>query len=688
MQVPLPKNVVQLFQVAVVLLIIIGVLVGVYLVQNRQIFQPRAAQSSLCQASDTGGVHQCLNRLNSGEVSSVEIKGQITCSGSNTCNFPEIKNTSPAAIYGTPNQQAGFRRTDNYNYKLFKVRDAANLTIANLTFDDVSPDDCGDSCHNSPITLYGGSNIVLDNNTYKNSKYMGIEVYNTKNLVIKNSHFQNNGWFGLWTDRAESINVENNLFQDNKSNAILGSFTGTSSNQSRIRNNTFTHNHRDVIFFVCGGPEKACPGGQVDITPPTQHLVIERNVIKDGRIDNWDSKGFFAAGLELNADTHDLWVVNNAIYNNTGSGIVVNDANQPSNYNINITNNSVFRNINNSEWNIRFPGANIRDNCTASSGCDIPGDWGYRQVGQSIPSGFGGGNVQEDNASPSVQITHSGYIKVSDNPCIIPAGESLCRPFKLSWSAPSHLVDPIDVRIDKNQPNWRSRSQEVEIPWVGENGMTFYLYSDGHEIESIKIVAQKEPSQQTSSPSVPAQPSSSPSITIPAPSIASEQSQNSNSQTRDRRYDLNKDGNINFTDYRLFIQDFGKHGNNIQSDFNNNSVIDIFDYNLMIGHFLERKPFHGSLQPSTVQRGQVFKFSCDYGVVTNAIFPLPEEELVDTSYESNGCKFDGFNGTAAEFTCKANKSGGVRHPVKCTLNNIEPDYFYYQEDLVGHVTLE
>lgn len=355
-----------------ILLVTLGIVLGVYLVRHPQIFSPKADSGNACVASDVSSFRECINKLNSGQTSDIEVTATINCSNPKECDFPPITSTRPASIYGPAGGSAGLKRSSDYSYNLLKVIDARNLTISNLTFDGVSPEPCGDECNNSHIAVTNGSDIVLDNNIFKNSKYFGVSAYKVKNLTIKNSEFINNGWFGLWTDTPESIIVENNLFQDTVSNAILGNFTGTSERPSIIRNNSFIHNHRHIIFFVCGGDDGACPGGQIDITSPTNNLIIEKNIIKDGRIDRYQDRGLHAAGVELNGDTNNVTIQNNLIQGNSGSGIALNAGS--GNISFNIRNNVITGN---------GDGPGIKDlpqnfltgNCT--SGCAIPPNIGY-----------------------------------------------------------------------------------------------------------------------------------------------------------------------------------------------------------------------------------------------------------------------------------------------------------------------
>lgn len=91
---------------------------------------------------------------------------------------------------------------------------------------------------------------------------------------------------------------------------------------------------------------------------------------------------------------------------------------------------------------------------------------------------------------------------------------------------------------------------------------------------------------------------------------------------------------------------------------------------------------------STVTAGQLFKFTCDWGKVINSNNPDPDPRLVDYSYNNGGgCTFDGFNGTAAQFTCKASSTAGGPYPVACVLGTVTPEYYNRQKVVIGDLTV-
>jgi hypothetical protein len=320
------------------------------------------ASTNICQASNIQTLKDCFGKLNSRLADAVEITTEIVCSGDRACDFPTIAVNRPVSIYGTPNSNAGIKRTDHYDYPILKLAGSTQTTVSNLVFDDTQNRSCYDpdtNCWGNPIDVNGSSNYVFDGITIKNSQFLGLQIDNANSVTIKNSKFLNIGWFGIWTGSPQNLHIENNTFQDTHSNAILATFAGTAANPSTITNNYFINNHKIAVFYVCGSGTDPCPGGQIVISGGSNNLVISNNTIKDG------SLNIGTTGIELNTDTSNLTIQNNDIHHNTGAGIYLNSGSGNVS-NLNIVNNMIY---DNSWGNIHAPGANISGNCE-SAGCN------------------------------------------------------------------------------------------------------------------------------------------------------------------------------------------------------------------------------------------------------------------------------------------------------------------------------
>lgn len=405
-----------------------------------------------CLAGNVGALRACFNKVQNSEADNIEITGLIICSGVNACNFSLSGTIRPVSIFGTSNSGAGFRRIDSYNYPILNITNPSGLTLKDLVFDESSSGICSSNC-NSTISISGGSNIVLDNLTITYSKAMGVAVSKSNKVTIRNSVINNAAIFGVWLNNdlanlSSEVVVENNLFKDNKSNAILFSATAPVTNPNLIRGNTFIHNHRDAIFFVCGFDGKSpCAGGQLLIEQGTQNLRIESNIIKDGKIDAYDAQGYYASGIEFtNHNVHNVVMLGNDIHNNTGTGIVAN-ASLTDVDGISISGNKLYSN----GADINFPGAAISGNCF----------------------------VQD------CQLLLSGAIYAEPNPCALSSVSSTCNSL-ITWAT----NDTTDVKVlvgDEKALFSINANGNQNASWITNTGGVFYLYSGATLLDSVFV---------------------------------------------------------------------------------------------------------------------------------------------------------------------------------------------------------
>lgn len=439
-------------------------LVTVYLLDRIEVdFNLSQATGGTCAAHNLDKFRTCMGMVASGEADNVELLNLITCSGADTCNFSLNNISRPVKIYGAPNSGAGFRRVDSYTYSIFNVSNSNGVSISNLLFDEVAGNACPENC-GSTISVWDSSVITLADLTILSSKVMGVAVSKTQKIAVRNSVIHNAAVFGMWFSNdlsalSSEVAIENNLFKDNKSNAILFAASSPATSPSVIRNNTFLHNHRDVIFFVCGSGTDPCSGGQLLIEQGTRNLRIENNVIKDGKIDAYDARGYHASGIEFtNHNAHDVVMAGNDIHGNTGTGIVANLGITDIS-NISITGNKLYANGN----NIDFPGAEISGNCFTANCLTLL----------------------------------SGAIYADPNPCALSSAQSLCSS-QIIWSS----NDAADAKVlagDEKALFSTNTSDLQTASWIGEQGAVFYLYAGDSLLDSV-FVRGLDPSKVASPP--------------------------------------------------------------------------------------------------------------------------------------------------------------------------------------------
>jgi len=404
-----------------------------------------------CSADDLYSLNDCSYKIANGQADNIEITNLITCSsGVNSCNFAVKNIIRPVRIYGRNGSGAGFVRLD-FTGALLSIDNSTGVTISDLSFIDSPYLSCGSKC-SSPIAISNSKNIIVDHITILNPKVMGIEVSKTNGITIKNSIINNAAIFGIWFNSdlagklSASVNIENNLFKDNSANAIHFSGVGTTISPSVIKNNTFIHNHRDAVFKACGvSGTDPCSGGQLSIEPGTNNLVIQGNVIKDGKMDAYDSLGYYTSGIEFtNYNVNNVMITQNDIHNNRGTGIIVNS--NPANIsNVSIINNKLYNN----GVDIIFPGAKISGNCF----------------------------------SAACMTMLSGKIYADPNPCLLTISGGQCTS-AIIWT--TNDATNTSVKVGGNTFSINPSGAQ-NASWIPESQVRFDLYSGSTLLDSVNV---------------------------------------------------------------------------------------------------------------------------------------------------------------------------------------------------------
>lgn len=445
-----------------IIIILIGIIIGVYLLGQKQIFTPKAASTTtaaVCKASDLSSLKNCFGKLTNNQTNKIEITNLITCSGSNACAFSLNNINRQVIVYGSTTG-AGLFRTDTFTYPFLTINNSRGVLIKNLKFEENTNTTCRyptDNCA-STISIADSSNIFLDQLTINNSKAMGVAASNVHNFYVSNSTISNVAVFGIWMNNNSSftssdVHIVSNTFANNQSNAILFSANGGTTNSlNTITGNTFNHNHRNAVFSVCGASGKdPCSGGQLLIEQNTRNLQIANNTIQNGSNGSYSYLG--TSGIEFaNANISDVKIANNDIHDNTGFGIVANEGLSHVT-NINISNNRLYSN---NYGNIAFPTAQIANICT-SADCSLS------------------------------LIT--GKISASPNPCQVLLGSSQCTQ-TINWTSTNisnpqvkvgNFGGPFDGLFSINPSGGQMAS------WITDKGSQFNLYSGDTLIASTFV---------------------------------------------------------------------------------------------------------------------------------------------------------------------------------------------------------
>jgi hypothetical protein len=274
-----------------------------------------------CLAEDPASLKKCADEVNKGNRTIITITKDIVCTSRQDCeiNLENVK--GDILIQGLHNKNAGIKRQGNFDYFLFNIFNSSGFRIQELYFSDE-----GDGCEgNDPnnckgfISLQSSQNIEMGYLKFYDSRNIAIKIQDSQSIGIHNSYFGNSGMHALDVNKSGHVLIEKNSIENSGSNGIIFFGVSNEERQSIISENAFNSNHINGKFAPCSSP---CVPSQIKVKSGTQNLVIKRNTIKNGRMDEFDSYGIYTTGLELEGDLTNITVECNDIYNNRGVGIV------------------------------------------------------------------------------------------------------------------------------------------------------------------------------------------------------------------------------------------------------------------------------------------------------------------------------------------------------------------------------
>ncbi len=403
-----------------------------------------------CRAVDAASFRTCFDRVGEDEVDEVQVAARISCSGPGACAGVLRGIARPVWVHGTT-ADAGLHRTDSYTYPLLLIDGSSDVTVSDLALDE-GVNACDASPCSSTVVVLDSMRVRFERLDVSSVKVMGIEGARTEDLVVRDSTFTASGvhaiWLANWPDAVSGrVRIENNHFVDGPGNAILFAAIAAVERPSHISGNTFVHNHYDALYDVCGpAGDTPCPGGQLLIEHQTRHLVIENNVIRDGRLERYPDYGI--SGIEFApADISDVIVAHNDIHDNTGAGIIMNVPTEPTVARVTIQDNRLYGNGS----NIVFPGATSSGNCT-SADCPF--------------------------------VLPTGDVSAAPNPCVLPEPDGACTS-TLSWS--SAEARAIQVLVDGTGVFSVNPGGVQDAPWIGAAPARFELYGSATLLAEITV---------------------------------------------------------------------------------------------------------------------------------------------------------------------------------------------------------
>lgn len=494
-------------------------LAGIFLLPS-----PIHAAGTTCMASTTQEVSQCVNQLNAGSITTIEVTAKINCTVDNPCKY-NITTTKGGLIFGTPGADAGFYRSGDYlagafGAPVFKIANASNLTISDLVFnDDKNSPNCpynGNDFWTNPkcfdqIKIDNSNGIFLKQLYLTGSKYHPISIDNSNNITITNSRVELGYLRGIRMSKVDTAQIEGNYIVGNGGAGVVTDY----AKNTIIKNNFLSHNQ---------SPPWNIGGGQINFGG--ENSTIIGNTIVDSSVGE-----FYGCGIELHTEIANLTVRDNDFERNNGADICNNTGVPLSN--LVAENNKFLKPL--LSWANWVPGTSKE--VDPSPWNSAIWDLGKNNNGWVIKTNCFNGDT-------SCTLPALGTLSVDPNPCIIGSGQTTCS-VAISWFI--GFAGNMEIKVGSNTfANWAMGFRRV-VNGITTSPTPITISGDGHLLASVNVSGL---TQGTAKPA-----------------------------------DLNNDGKIDIYDYNLLVANFGKTGSNITGDIDHNGRVDIYDYNELVANF-------------------------------------------------------------------------------------------------------
>ncbi len=276
-----------------------------------------------CLAFSPQTFKDCLKEVRDTGAPLIKITKPIICESRQDCSFA-ISDSGRSFQISPSSPENKFIRRNDFGYSLLTIDGSANLTLRDLSFEDVGQTPCPSGTTCPPlIIIKNSSSILLDKLNFSGTRGASLLLSDPKNISITGSTFKNSFKTGLEVKAqgvTEGLRIENNTFQDNSGTGLIFQARSADSAQGLITSNKFINNHSKGAYDNCTYP---CIGSQLKVSGPTTNLRLSDNIVTGGVNTLFDSLGLYSSGIEVGGtNINNTLLFCNEISGNRGSGVV------------------------------------------------------------------------------------------------------------------------------------------------------------------------------------------------------------------------------------------------------------------------------------------------------------------------------------------------------------------------------
>ena len=283
-----------------------------------------AAQGAACTVSDGASLRACLAAATAG--GRIDFARDVVCRSAGECcpgglALMRVMNVADLTIDGKGHTLR--REAAQKSCAVLVVRNAPNLTVANLTFDEDSraaPCELKDKPCASTFDIGNTKGVLMDRVRVLSGKGYVIKLWTVDDFTFRRSEVADAGIIGFYAGHfrygaSHRLVLEDSRFVRARANGVA--LQGV--DDAVVRRNRFEGNHWHGLWPVPNVPGGITPGGQLLLGQGTR-MTVEGNVFTGANCGNCNPSKLVTA-LEIgegpdSPGVKDLRITGNRICNN------------------------------------------------------------------------------------------------------------------------------------------------------------------------------------------------------------------------------------------------------------------------------------------------------------------------------------------------------------------------------------